>query len=83
MQLWPIIWIVGMVGLVVTTIVVALREKKARAKAVQQMAPQPLETEGGEQEGFGDELEGFDDQEPLDSFGDGQEIAELDENAFK
>jgi hypothetical protein len=33
LMLWPIVWLVFMLGLIVVTIVAALKEKKARAVA--------------------------------------------------
>ncbi len=67
-----------MVALMVATLVIGLREKSARAKAMKDMAPQslePSEADGGEaptpiEDGFGDP------SAP-------EELAELDENAFK
>lgn len=41
-MLWPAFWGLLMLGFIVATIVVALREKKAEAKARAAMAPQPL-----------------------------------------
>lgn len=74
--LWPILWILFMLGLVVSTIVVSVRESSARSKAAKQlMANQPMpmsDVPGGE-------------PAPSDGFGDaGQvEFAAFDENAFK
>ncbi len=72
-----------MTGLVVATCVVAIRERNARAKAVKELAPQPLDIEGGEsaaddgvQDGFGDVDGGFD----ADG---GDDFAALDESSFK
>jgi hypothetical protein len=86
--IWPILWILFMLGLWVAFGVVAFRESQARAKAAREalasqqsmaaagaeMAPPGSEPMG---EGFGG---GFD-----DGFGNaGQgEFAEFDENAFK
>lgn len=61
-----------MIGLIGATIFVAMREKKAQAKAIKDLAPQPLGDipDSGDdamvQEGFGDEADGFGD--PVDSF---------------
>ncbi|MCA9125815.1 MAG: hypothetical protein KDB22_01975 [Planctomycetales bacterium] len=64
-MLWPIVWGTFMLGLVVTTIVVAMREKKAQAQAIKNLAPQPL----GEDPTGGDMMsDGFGEADPLDSF---------------
>ena len=41
-MIWPIVWIVVMLGLVGVTVVASMKEKKARAAALKQMTPQPL-----------------------------------------
>lgn len=82
--MWPYIWIAFMLALVISTIVVAMREKKAREKAMKKMAPQPLEDPA-----LGDDPEamdgGFGESDPVDSFGTdaAEDFADLDENAFK
>lgn len=83
-MLWPILWITAMLGLVVATVVVALREKKARSQALAKMQPQPMEDPhldgemaGADDDAFGDA--GFD-----DGFGDAADpLAAMDEDAFK
>ncbi len=58
----PYMWIAAMLGLVIATVVVGLREKKARKKAMAGMQPQPLDPDmdagmdpmGGDE--FGDDL---------------------------
>ncbi|MCA9193117.1 MAG: hypothetical protein KDB03_15185 [Planctomycetales bacterium] len=46
-MLWPILWGVFMLALIMSVVVVTLREKKARAKAIQDMAPKPLDVPTG------------------------------------
>ena len=81
--MWPYIWIAIMLGLITATVVTALREKKAQAKAKAAMMPQPMDDPAGV-EHFGD---GFAEPDPVDSFGGGEfgggELAELDQNSFK
>lgn len=70
-MIWPITWIVVMLGLVGATVVASMKEKKARTEALKQMAPQPI----------GDIDEGAD---PMsEGFGEPAEMEELDEDAFK
>ncbi len=38
MIIWPILWILAMLSLIVATVVAAMREKKTRAKTAQQFA---------------------------------------------
>ena len=76
-MIWPLLWIAAMLGLVIATVVVALGEKKARAKLAKSQAPmsmdEPADLVGGEEAGgFGD-----------DAFGEPAEFAEMDEGAFK
>lgn len=76
-----IFWSVIMLGLVTATIVAAMREKKARVKAVKSIEPQPLGDEIND-----DSMEaGFGEADPVDSFGESAdgEFASLDEDAFK
>jgi hypothetical protein len=77
--MWPYIWIGLMVGLVVATCVVAMRENKARAAAVKKMTPQPIDENATDMPDAIDD--GFGETDPLDSFGG--EVASLDEDAFK
>lgn len=73
--IWPILWILFMLGLVVTTIVVAIRENKARALAAKQMmSTQPgiSMTDDGAAEG-----------QSGDQFGGSVDFAEFDESSFK
>lgn len=63
---WEIFWISLMLAIVISTIVVAMKERKAQAKAKAKMAaPQPLDDDPSftdpAQDGFGDD--------PIDSFG--------------
>lgn len=61
MDIWFFFWVTIMLGLIIATLVAALREKKARATAVAQMQPQPLgdgsaqadPMMAGAEEGFG------------------------------
>ena len=75
----PILWIVAMLGLILATAIVALREKSARAKVVKSLAPQqPMDMNEGAIS------DGFDEADPVDSFGmDAQvdEFAAFDEEA--
>lgn len=83
--LWPILWIVFMLSLVIVVVVAAVRENAAKAKAAKQMMasqPQmmPIDTApageaGGSQDLFAQS--GFDDPNA------GVEFAAFDENAFK
>lgn len=67
-----------MLGLVIATTVVAMREKKARAAAIKKMTPQPLETEASGSP-IASAEDGFGEQDPLSAFGgDG-----FDEATFK
>ncbi len=76
---WPYVWIAFMLGLVITTTVIAMREKKARTAAIKKMTPQPIA--GGSQEAIPAALDdSFGEQDPLDSFG---ADAAFDEDAFK
>lgn len=71
-----------MVGLVTTTIVVAMREKKERAKLAKEMAPPPMDDVGM---GGADPMQdGFGEPDPVASFdpAGADEIEPLDENAF-
>lgn len=82
--IWPILWILFILGLWVAYAVVAVRESRARAKAAQEMlaSQQAMAAAGAEMAPPGSEPmdEGFG-----DGFGDtGQgEFADFDENAFK
>ncbi|MGN6546746.1 MAG: hypothetical protein ACTHK7_16950 [Aureliella sp.] len=82
--IWPILWILFILGLWVAYAVVAIRESQARAKAAKEMlaSQQAMAAAGAEMAPPGGEpmSEGFN-----DGFGDaGQgEFADFDENAFK
>ena len=71
---WNFFWILVMLGLVTAFVVVAMREKKAKDKALKELAPQPLDEA---------ELEGTGEDMMSDGFGEPEgEPAELDENAL-
>lgn len=82
--IWPILWILFILGLWVAYAVVAIRESQARAKAAKEMlaSQQAMAAAGAEMAPPGGEPmgEGFG-----DGFGEtGQgEFADFDENAFK
>ncbi len=57
-----------MLGLVVATTVVAMREKKARAAAIKKMTPQPVATEASSMP-IPSAEDGFGEQDPLGAFG--------------
>lgn len=62
-----------MLGLVAVTTVAAMQEKKARAKALKQFAPQPI-----------DDASMPVGADPMDDgFGQPDELADFDEDAFK
>lgn len=73
-EIWFFFWIVIILGLTAATTFVAMREKKARAKAIKSLAPQPLDdamvdpSMDAIDDGFGAAADDF---------------SELDENAFK
>ncbi len=71
--MWPILWILLMLGLVVVTIVVSVREGKERARAAKQM----MAAHPG--------ISMTDDGAPnsQDQFGGGVEFADFDESTFK
>lgn len=82
LMIWPLLWILFMIGLWVAFGVVALKESRIRAQAAKQMlaSQQAIAAAGAELappeamgDGFGD---GFDSANP-------GEFAEFDENAFK
>ncbi len=83
-MLWPILWILAMLGLITATVVAAMREKKARAQFAAKMQPQPMDDSGldGEPMAMDDDAfggGGFD-----DGFGDAADpLAAMDEDAFK
>ena len=84
--IWPILWILFILGLWVAFAVVAVRESQARAKAAKEMlaSQQAMAAAGAEMAPPGEGGEGFQD-EFGGGFGDsGQgEFADFDENAFK
>jgi hypothetical protein len=57
---WPILWIIAMLSLVIVTLVAALREKKSRAQAASQYAApaMPMDMQAA-----------ADDGQPVDLFG--------------
>ena len=67
--IWPILWIVAMLSLMIATMVVALREKKSRAKVATQFA--------GPAMSMNMQSEAMDDGQPTDLFGanEGNEVA--------
>ncbi|QDV23316.1 hypothetical protein [Aureliella helgolandensis] len=80
---WPIVWFTFMVGLIVATIVVARKEKKARLALAKPTTPQPLTDSPG---GLADPAsEGFGEQDPVAGFEleDGDAVAALDDDPFK
>jgi hypothetical protein len=82
--LWPAFWFLCMLGLVIATTVIALREKKARNEALKKMQPQPI---GPGMDPGADPMaadEGFGEPE-MGDFGATNEndFAELDENAAR
>lgn len=77
--MWPFVWITFMLGLVVATTVVAVREKKARAAAIKKMTPQPLEAETSGMP-LPSAADGFGEQDPLAGFGGGDGF---DDSTFK
>ncbi len=82
-MLWPIFWMTAMLGLVVATIVGAMREKKIRAQAVANMQPQPLDQGLGTDEAGADD-DAFDAGGFDDGFGDAADpLAAMDDEAFK
>ena len=79
--MWPYLWIAFMLGLVVVTSVVAMKEKKARDAAIKKAKPQNMPGAGvgptiSAEDGFGQ-------SDPLDGFGDPAEVGSFDEDAFK
>lgn len=70
-----------MIGLLTAFVVVALREKKAREKALKELAPQPLSDES--LQGVGDDMMPDEFGETDEFGGVGDDMAELDENAFR
>jgi len=81
MVIWPYLWIACMLGLVIVTSVVAMREKKARDAAMQKLKPKSLPV-GGAAPLVSSE-DGFGQADPLDGFGDPAEAGAFDEDAFK
>lgn len=67
--MWPYIWIAIMLGLVIATVVVAMREKKARTEALKKLSPQPIADDPAEGGGMLNPEDGFGEPDPLDSFG--------------
>jgi hypothetical protein len=82
--IWPILWILFILGLWVAYAVVAIRENQARAKAAKEMlaSQQAMAAAGAEMAPPGGEPmdEGF--QDGFGATGQG-EFADFDENAFK
>ena len=83
--IWPILWILFILGLWVAFTVVAVQESRARAKAAKEMlaSQQAMAAAGAEMAPPGSE--GFNEGFADDGFGNaGQgEFADFDENAFK
>ncbi len=77
--MWFFFWIVCMLGLVVATTVIAMREKKARQAAIKKMTPQPLDSGTGSP--IPSAEDGFGQQDPLSDFAGSE--ATFDEEAFK
>ncbi len=80
--MWPYVWIAFMLGLVIATTVVAMREKKARTAAIKKMTPQPLDSTATSMP-IASAADGFGDQDPLSSFGGATDMAAFDDNSFK
>ncbi len=63
MIIWPILWILAMLSLIVATVVAAMREKKARAKSANKYGaaskPMQLQPDGTDADG----------SQPADMFG--------------
>jgi hypothetical protein len=79
--MWPYVWIAFMLGLIIATSVVAMREKKARDAAIQKMKPKNMPGAAGgpiisAEDGFGQ-------ADPLDGFDDPNAVGAFDENSFK
>ena len=79
MTLWEIIWIVAMLGLVISVAVAAFREKSAEAKARKDLVAKNQAMDQQLDEGFGD---GFNEPQPDDSFGN-DDFASFDDKAFR
>ncbi len=77
--MWFYFWVLVMLGLIVTTTVVAMREKRARNAAIKKMTPQI--SGSGSASPVASNDDGFGQQDPLAGFGD--EAAAFDEGAFK
>lgn len=54
LMLWPIVWLVFMLGLIVVTIVAAMKEKKSRAMAAPYAQSNEMMQESGPVESAGD-----------------------------
>ncbi len=76
--MWPYVWITFMLGLIVATTVVGLREKKARDAAIKKLKPKMTPDMGVSPVGM--EEDGFGQADPLDGFG---EENAFDEQSFK
>ena len=84
--IWPILWILFIIGLWAAFATVAIRENKARSKAAKEMlaSQQAMAAAGAEMVPPDGEAAGFN-----EGFGDGfgdagqPEFADFDENAFK
>ncbi|MEO8269054.1 MAG: hypothetical protein ABI557_05000 [Aureliella sp.] len=84
MDIWPYLpylWIACMLGFVIATSVVAIREKKARDAAMQKLKPKS--PAAGEAAPLVSAEDGFGQVDPLDGFGESAEVGAFDENAFK
>ncbi len=81
MVIWPYLWIACMLGLVIATSVVAMREKKARDLAMQKLKPKNLPA--SEAVPLVTAEDGFGQADPLDGFGDPAEVGAFDENVLE
>ena len=79
--MWPYLWIAFMLGLVVATTVVAMREKKARSAAIKKITPKPID--GGMSSPVATAEDGFGQADPLDSFGAEAGLSGFDQGTFK
>jgi hypothetical protein len=66
-MLWPILWILFLLGLVTAFLVVSLKEKSARKKLASAKAPVAMPAEPLANDGFGDDGFGAADQFNFDN----------------
>ncbi len=81
MDIWPYLWIACMLGLIIATSVVGLREKKARDAAMQKLKPKNLPA--GDAAPLVSAEDGFGQADPLDGFGEPSGVGAFDEDTFK